>query len=94
MAAKRSQIEPYADEGRGPPRPTLYAMEHVSLMLAVCQFGITVCSLLIGNIAEPAIHHLLVGPLSALGSPRRCPASSPSSWPSASSRICTSSSGR
>ncbi|SLN00246.1 hemolysin family protein [Brevibacterium yomogidense] len=69
MAAKRSQIEPYADEGRKAAKTTLYAMEHVSLMLAVCQLGITVCSLLIGNIAEPAIHHLLVGPLSALGVP-------------------------
>lgn len=69
VSAKRSQIEPFADAGRKSAKTTLYAMEHVSLMLAVCQLGITVCSLLIGNIAEPAIHHLLVGPLSALGIP-------------------------
>ncbi|WP_417233976.1 hypothetical protein [Arthrobacter sp.] len=30
-------------------------------MLAVCQLGITVCSLLILNVAEPAIHHLFAG---------------------------------
>ena len=69
VSAKRSQIEPFADEGRRNAKTTLYAMEHVSLMLAVCQLGITVCSLLIGNIAEPAIHHLLVGPLAMLGVP-------------------------
>src|SRR5690625_4689487 len=69
VSAKRSQIEPFADEGRRSAKTTLYAMEHVSLMLAVCQLGITVCSLLIGNIAEPAIHHLLVGPMHALGVP-------------------------
>lgn len=69
VSAKRSQIEPLALEGRRAARTTLYAMEHVSLMLAVCQLGITVCSLLIGNIAEPAIHHLLQGPLGLLGIP-------------------------
>ena len=69
VSAKRSQIEPFAAEGRRAAKTTLYAMEHVSLMLAVCQLGITVCSLLIGNVAEPAIHHLLVGPLAMLGIP-------------------------
>ncbi|WP_029088861.1 hemolysin family protein [Brevibacterium album] len=69
VSAKRSQIEPYADAGSKRARTTLYAMQHVSLMLAICQLGITVCSLLLGNVAEPAIHHLLVGPLSGLGVP-------------------------
>jgi CBS domain containing-hemolysin-like protein len=32
-------------------------------MLAMCQLGITVCSLLILNVSEPSIHHLLEGPL-------------------------------
>jgi CBS domain containing-hemolysin-like protein len=36
-------------------------------MLATTQLGITVCSLLILNLSEPAIHHLLGYPLSALG---------------------------
>ena len=44
-------------------------MEHVNQMLAVCQLGITVCSLLILNISEPAIHHLLYGPLTQIGIP-------------------------
>lgn len=69
VSAKRSQIEPRAEAGSKAAKTTLYAMEHVSTMLAICQLGITVCSLLIGNVAEPAIHHLLVGPMAFLGIP-------------------------
>lgn len=69
VAAKRSQIEPRADAGSAAAKTTLYAMEHVSAMLAICQLGITVCSLLLGNVAEPALHHLLEGPLDFLGVP-------------------------
>ena len=36
-------------------------MEHATLMLATSQLGITICSLLILNVSEPAIHHLLAG---------------------------------
>ncbi|WP_315973695.1 hemolysin family protein [Glutamicibacter sp. M10] len=67
MSARRSQIEPLADEGNKRAKLALYAMEHVSVMLAVCQLGITVCSLLILNISEPAIHHLLAEPMVHLG---------------------------
>lgn len=35
----------------------------------MCQLGITVCSLLILNVSEPALHHLLYGPLAAIGIP-------------------------
>jgi CBS domain containing-hemolysin-like protein len=34
-------------------------MEHVSLMLAACQLGVTLCSLGLGAVAEPALAHLL-----------------------------------
>ncbi|WP_105030190.1 hemolysin family protein [Arthrobacter ruber] len=69
MSARRSQIEPLADEGSKRARTTIWAMEHVSLMLACAQLGITVCSLLILQVAEPAIHHLLEVPLEAVGLP-------------------------
>ncbi|WP_298251513.1 hemolysin family protein [uncultured Arthrobacter sp.] len=69
MSARRSQIEPLADEGSKRAKTTLWAMEHVSLMLACAQLGITVCSLLILQVAEPAIHHLFVLPLEAVGVP-------------------------
>ncbi|MBT2522799.1 hemolysin family protein [Arthrobacter sp. ISL-28] len=69
MSARRSQIEPLADTGSLRAQTTLKAMENVSLMLACAQLGITVCSLLILLVAEPAIHHLLAVPLAALGVP-------------------------
>ena len=69
MSARRSQIEPLAEAGSKRAQTTLRAMENVSLMLACSQLGITVCSLLILLVAEPAIHHLLAVPLEALGVP-------------------------
>ncbi len=69
MSARRSQIEPLAQAGSPRAKTTLYAMEHVSLMLACAQFGITVCSLLILLVAEPSIHHLLAAPLGLVGLP-------------------------
>lgn len=63
ISARRSSIEPMADRGSKAAKTTLWAMEHATLMLATTQLGITVCSLLILNVSEPAIHHLLEYPL-------------------------------
>ncbi|GAB3595034.1 hemolysin family protein [Angustibacter peucedani] len=62
MAARRSQIEPLAAAGSRRARSTLWAMEHVSVMLACAQLGVTVCSLGLGAVAEPALAHLLERP--------------------------------
>lgn len=67
ISARRSQIEPKAEAGSKRAQTALWAMEHATLMLATCQLGITVCSLLILNVSEPAIHHLLEVPLGWLG---------------------------
>ncbi|RKR73734.1 hemolysin family protein [Frondihabitans australicus] len=67
ISARRSSIEPKAESGNRSAQTTLYAMEHATLMLATSQLGITVCSLLILNVSEPAIHHLLEGPLHLTG---------------------------
>ena len=69
IAAKRSQIEPLAETGSKRAKTSLYAMENATLMLATSQLGITVCSLLILLVSEPAVHHLLEGPLESLGLP-------------------------
>jgi CBS domain containing-hemolysin-like protein len=69
ISARRSQIEPRAEAGSRAARTALWAMEHATLMLAACQLGITVCSLLILNVSEPAIHHLLEIPLDLTGWP-------------------------
>jgi CBS domain containing-hemolysin-like protein len=65
MTARRSQIEPLAQAGSRRARTTIAAMENVSRMLACAQLGITVCSLGLGAVAEPAIASLLRGPFGA-----------------------------
>ncbi|WP_109209996.1 MULTISPECIES: hemolysin family protein [Microbacterium] len=67
ISARRSQIEPLAERGSRSAKTALYAMEHATLMLATSQLGITICSLLILNVSEPAIHHLLAEPLGLTG---------------------------
>jgi CBS domain containing-hemolysin-like protein len=69
ISARRSQIEPRAEAGSRAAKTTIYAMEHATMMLATSQLGITVCSLLILNVSEPAIHHLLEAPLGLTGWP-------------------------
>jgi CBS domain containing-hemolysin-like protein len=59
ISARRSQIEPLAEAGKRSAKTALWAMENVNLMLATSQLGITVASLLILNVSEPSIHHLL-----------------------------------
>ncbi|WP_298459252.1 hemolysin family protein [uncultured Cellulomonas sp.] len=67
ISARRTQIEPRAAGGSRAARLTLRAMERVSLMMAGAQLGITMCSLGLGAIAEPAVAHLLEVPLEAIG---------------------------
>jgi CBS domain containing-hemolysin-like protein len=69
ISARRSLIEPRAAEGSRTARTTLYAMEHVSLMMAGAQLGITICSLGLGYLGEPAIAHFLEGPFDTIGVP-------------------------
>jgi len=69
ISAKRSQIEPRAEAGSRAAKTALWAMEHATLMLATSQLGITVCSLLILNVSEPALHHILEIPLELTGLP-------------------------
>jgi CBS domain containing-hemolysin-like protein len=69
VSARRSQIEPRAQAGSRLARTTLNAMENVSLMMAGAQLGITICSLGLGAVAEPAIAHLLAPALEAFHVP-------------------------
>lgn len=69
ISARRSQIEPRALAGRRRAKLTLRGMEHVSLMLAGAQLGITVCSLGLGAVAEPALAHLIEPWFEAVGLP-------------------------
>ncbi|MDX8153171.1 hemolysin family protein [Patulibacter brassicae] len=67
ISARRTTIEPRAEEGSWAARVTLGAMERVSLMMAGAQLGITICSLGLGALGEPAVAHTLEGPFEDLG---------------------------
>jgi CBS domain containing-hemolysin-like protein len=69
VSARRSRIELEAAAGSRAAAVTLRAMERVSLMMAGAQLGITICSLGLGALSEPAIASLLTGPLGGLGLP-------------------------
>ena len=44
-------------------------MEQIPLVIAGAQLGVTICSLGLGAIAEPALSHLLEGPFESIGLP-------------------------
>ncbi|HSE55858.1 MAG TPA: hemolysin family protein [Nocardioidaceae bacterium] len=67
ISARRTQIEPRAAAGSRMARTTLRAMENVSLVMAGAQLGITVASLGLGAIGEPAVAHLIEPAFHALG---------------------------
>ncbi|WP_432141875.1 hemolysin family protein [Streptomyces sp. bgisy084] len=59
VSVRRSQIEPLATQGSGRARQVLHGLENLPQMMAAAQFGITVCSLTLGAVAEPTVAHLL-----------------------------------
>ncbi|WKX73907.1 hemolysin family protein [Streptomyces sp. XD-27] len=59
ISVRRSQIEPHAERGDRRARSVLWGLEHVSALLAAAQLGITLCTLVLGIVAEPAMAHLL-----------------------------------
>ncbi|MGA6152050.1 hemolysin family protein [Stenotrophomonas sp. NPDC087984] len=59
ISVRRSQIDPHAQQGDRRARSVLWALEHLSALLAAAQLGITLCTLVLGAVAEPAIAHLL-----------------------------------
>ena len=69
VAARRTQIEPKAEAGSALARTTLKAMENISLVIGVNQLGITVCSLVLGAVGEPAVARLLEPVMHALHVP-------------------------
>src|SRR5581483_7379557 len=70
IASRRTAIEPLAASSRR-ARSALRAMGEIPLMIAGAQLGITLCSLGLGALAEPALAHLLVGPFEAIHVPQQ-----------------------
>ncbi|MFD0313518.1 hemolysin family protein [Streptomyces flavalbus] len=69
ISVRRSQIEPYADQGDRRAKSVLWGLKHVSALMAAAQLGITLCTLVLGVVAEPAIAHLLEPVFHAVGVP-------------------------
>jgi CBS domain containing-hemolysin-like protein len=69
VSARADQLEPRAAAGSARAQKTLTAMRNVSQMMAGAQLGITLCSLGLGAVGEPAVAHLIEAPLEAVGAP-------------------------
>jgi CBS domain containing-hemolysin-like protein len=66
VAARRSNIERLAEEGSSAARMALKSVRELSFMLAGAQLGITMTSLGLGAVAEPAVARLLEGPMHSI----------------------------
>jgi CBS domain containing-hemolysin-like protein len=58
VSARRTKVEPRAAAGSAMARTTLRAMDDLAYVIAAAQFGITICSVGLGAVAEPAVAHL------------------------------------
>lgn len=61
IASRRTRLEALATDGSARARMALGAMRHLNLQLAGAQLGITMASLLLGYVAEPAVAGLIEG---------------------------------
>jgi CBS domain containing-hemolysin-like protein len=69
ISARRDRLEALAEQGKRSAVTVIRAGENLSVMLAGAQLGITVCSILLGRVGEPAVAHLLGKPFDVLGVP-------------------------
>jgi CBS domain containing-hemolysin-like protein len=69
ISARRDRLEALAEQGKKSAVTVIRAGENLSLMLAGAQLGITICSILLGRIGEPAVAHLLEKPFDVVGIP-------------------------
>jgi CBS domain containing-hemolysin-like protein len=69
VAARRPRLERAATRGSRPARAAVAGIDELSLMLAGAQLGITMCSLGLGAVTEPAFEIILEAPLDLLNAP-------------------------
>ncbi|MEO6792914.1 MAG: hemolysin family protein [Mycobacterium sp.] len=69
ISARRDRLEILAEQGRRSAVTVIRAGEQLPLMLAGFQLGVTVCSILLGRIGEPAVADLLEHPFRLAGIP-------------------------
>jgi CBS domain containing-hemolysin-like protein len=68
LAARQTSLTGLAENSRR-ARSALRAAQQLPLMISGCQFGITICSLGLGAVAEPAVASLLAPAFTALHVP-------------------------
>jgi CBS domain containing-hemolysin-like protein len=68
LAARQTKLTGLAETSRR-ARSALRAARQLPLMISGCQFGITICSLGLGAVAEPAVAALLEPAFAAIGLP-------------------------
>lgn len=66
VAVRRSRLEQMAEEGVANARAATEVVSHLDSYIAACQLGITMASLALGWIGEPAFAHLIEPPLEAV----------------------------
>ena len=59
IASRRTKLEALAEQGSASARIAVGAMRHLNVQLAGAQLGITMASLLLGYVAEPAVAGLI-----------------------------------
>ena len=62
ISSRRDRLDALIAQGKTRARTVLYATEHLSMMLAGAQLGITIASLLLGKVGEPAIALMIEAP--------------------------------
>ncbi len=70
LVSMRTRLEPLAAEGRIGARQALKAMSALGPMLAGTQLGITIASLVLGSVAEPAVGEVVERLGERIGLPR------------------------
>jgi CBS domain containing-hemolysin-like protein len=63
VRSRRPRLETMADEGLRGARLALYEIDHIGDYISACQVGITMASIGIGALGQPAIEHALKDPL-------------------------------
>ncbi|MFI6643072.1 hemolysin family protein [Streptomyces sp. NPDC050504] len=69
VTVEKPDAERAAADGDRRARTVVKALRELSFQLSGTQLGITITSLVVGMLAEPALAHLLAGPLTATGLP-------------------------
>jgi CBS domain containing-hemolysin-like protein len=69
ISARRDRLEALAQQGKRSAVTVIRAGENLSVMLAGAQLGITICSILLGRVGEPAVAHLLEPAFDLFGVP-------------------------